>query len=115
MPDRVTTVLARPREVTKGAKRLAPAKMRWETNQAVRSDGLRSLKYLRAVITKDGMDDFLDFRSFGSRSESGERINGGRMTEATKDTIEKRIRENDPIRPIAPSLSVVSWRSSGFV
>ena len=115
MPDRATTKLARPRELTKGARKLAPAKMRCEMSQAVRREGLRSLTYLRAVMRKDGMGDFLEERSSGFELESGERIKGGRMTEATNEIMEKMTREREPMRPMAPSRSSVSWRSSGRV
>lgn len=53
------------------------------------------------------MCDFFDERALGLELDSGERMMGGRITAAAKDIMEKMTSEKEPIRPIAPSLSVI--------
>ena len=108
MPHIETRTVANCNDLTKGARDIAPAKIRWLTSQVVRRSGF----ILCTAARKEA-------RIGGGRgvkvrfSSSGDVTTHGNSTDPAKVTIEKITREKLPIRPISPSLSVEVLICSG--
>lgn len=102
MPQSATRVVAKRREVTKGARAMEPAKTRCESIQAVARSGLSPLR----AVTSGAMLGGGRGVKQGFWSSSGDRMTQGRSTEPAKVTMEKAISERLPTRPMSPSVSL---------
>lgn len=101
IPQMETMMVAICKERTKGAKHIAPAKIRCDHCQAVRRSGL----FLFRVSIRGarvGGPRGVNLR----RSWSGDWTTKGRRTEPAKVMIEKTTRERDPTRPTSPRVSL---------
>ncbi len=102
-PQMETMMAAICRERTKGARHIAPAKMRWLHCQAVRRSGL----YL-SMISSRGVSLGGPRGVKRRRSLVGDWTTNGRRTELAKVMMEKTTRERDPTRPMSPRVSLDS-------
>jgi len=101
MPQTETMMVAMRRERTKGAKHIAPAKMRWLSCQAVRRSGLCLLREVRRGVRVGGPRG-VKRRGVGS----GDWTMKGRRTEPRKVIMEKTTRQREPMRPTSPRVSL---------
>ena len=111
-------MVAMRRDLTKGARHIAPANIRWLYCQAVRRSGLWDSKILRKGFrkgTRRGGGRGVNGRLRAEESESGDSIIQGRPMEARKVIIEKITREREPTRPTSPRWSAEALvRASGW-
>lgn len=108
IPQIETRTIAMWRDLTNGARDIAPAKIRWLTIHAVSNSGL----YLFRVVTMDAI------RGGGRgvklpRSYSGEWTMNGRTIDPVKWMRENMTKEKEPIRPISPRVSPDFWAEAG--
>jgi len=101
MPHIATRVVAKRREVTKGARAMEPAKTRCESIHAVARSGFSLL----SVLTSGAMLAGGRGVKQGFFSSSGDLMTQGRRTDPAKVMMEKAMRERLPTRPMSPSVS----------
>ena len=104
IPQIATRVVAKRREVTKGARAMELAKTRCESIQAVARSGFM----LPRVLTSGAMLAGGRGVKHGFFSSSGDLMTQGRRTEPAKVMMEKAMRERLPTRPMSPSVSLDS-------
>ena len=104
IPQIDTRTVAMCRERTKGARNMAPAKIRWLSIHDVRRSGLDPCKnFASGAIAAGGRG--VKLRCPGLASLSGDLTTNGRKMEPIKVTMEKIRRESEPIRPMSPRAS----------